>query len=152
MPAIGCEAVVKPATALCLTLRRHRFYCRYPADRGAGCASTVDGGTSLIPALKKCLARADPFWRQPAPAEQVLYSGASLDAQQNRQSLRFLYAACHASISFLYTPHDDNSSTRQSPYDGEFFMSVLDGVSLLLAAGLFVYLLVALLRAGRVEE
>jgi K+-transporting ATPase ATPase F chain len=28
-------------------------------------------------------------------------------------------------------------------------MSVLDGVSLLLAAGLFVYLLVALLRAGR---
>jgi potassium-transporting ATPase KdpF subunit len=31
-------------------------------------------------------------------------------------------------------------------------MSVLDGVSLLLAAGLFVYLLVALLRAGRVEE
>jgi K+-transporting ATPase ATPase F chain len=32
------------------------------------------------------------------------------------------------------------------------FMSVLDGVSLLLAAGLFVYLLVALLRAGRVEE
>ncbi|MCS3467215.1 K(+)-transporting ATPase subunit F [Pseudomonas sp. Pseusp122] len=29
-------------------------------------------------------------------------------------------------------------------------MNVLDGVSLLLAAGLFVYLLVALLRAGRV--
>ncbi|WP_122317846.1 K(+)-transporting ATPase subunit F [Pseudomonas cichorii] len=28
-------------------------------------------------------------------------------------------------------------------------MSVLDGVSLLLAVGLFVYLLVALLRAGR---
>jgi K+-transporting ATPase ATPase F chain len=28
-------------------------------------------------------------------------------------------------------------------------MSVLDGVSLLLAAGLFIYLLVALLRAGR---
>jgi K+-transporting ATPase ATPase F chain len=28
-------------------------------------------------------------------------------------------------------------------------MSVVDGVSLLLAAGLFVYLLVALLRAGR---
>lgn len=29
-------------------------------------------------------------------------------------------------------------------------MNVLDGVSLLLAAGLFVYLLAALLRAGRV--
>jgi K+-transporting ATPase ATPase F chain len=29
-------------------------------------------------------------------------------------------------------------------------MNVLDGVSLLLSAGLFVYLLVALLRAGRV--
>ncbi|MDY7564402.1 K(+)-transporting ATPase subunit F [Pseudomonas sp. RTC3] len=28
-------------------------------------------------------------------------------------------------------------------------MSVLDGVSLLLAAGLFIYLLVALLRANR---
>lgn len=28
-------------------------------------------------------------------------------------------------------------------------MSVLDGMSLLLAAGLFIYLLVALLRAGR---
>ncbi|MCI8212921.1 K+-transporting ATPase subunit F [Pseudomonas sp. S25] len=28
-------------------------------------------------------------------------------------------------------------------------MSVVDGVSLLLAAGLFIYLLVALLRAGR---
>ena len=28
-------------------------------------------------------------------------------------------------------------------------MSVLDGVSLLSAAGLFIYLLVALLRAGR---
>ncbi|MBI6852518.1 MULTISPECIES: K(+)-transporting ATPase subunit F [Pseudomonas] len=28
-------------------------------------------------------------------------------------------------------------------------MSVLDGVSLLLAVGLFIYLLVALLRAGR---
>jgi len=38
---------------------------------------------------------------------------------------------------------------RQSPYDGVFSMSVLDGVSLLLAAGLFIYLLVALLRAGR---
>lgn len=31
-------------------------------------------------------------------------------------------------------------------------MSVLDGVALLLAVGLFVYLLVALLRTGRVEE
>ncbi|WP_426142768.1 K(+)-transporting ATPase subunit F [Pseudomonas sp. DWP3-1-2] len=28
-------------------------------------------------------------------------------------------------------------------------MSVLDGISLLLAAGLFIFLLVALLRAGR---
>lgn len=28
-------------------------------------------------------------------------------------------------------------------------MSVVDGVSLILAAGLFIYLLVALLRAGR---
>jgi len=73
-------------------------------------------------------------------------------AQQRRQSLRFLYAPYTLSISFLYTPSEDNSYTRQSPYDGEFFMSVLDGVSLLLAAGLFVYLLVALLRAGRVEE
>jgi K+-transporting ATPase ATPase F chain len=56
------------------------------------------------------------------------------------------------SLSFLYTLTEHNCPTRQSPYDGEFFMSVLDGVSLLLAAGLFVYLLVALLRAGRVEE
>jgi K+-transporting ATPase ATPase F chain len=31
----------------------------------------------------------------------------------------------------------------------EISMSILDGVSLLLAAGLFIYLLVALLRAGR---
>lgn len=34
-------------------------------------------------------------------------------------------------------------------YDGEHCMSVLDGGALLLAAGLFGYLLVALLRAGR---
>ncbi|GGL41991.1 hypothetical protein GCM10009091_24860 [Pseudomonas brenneri] len=39
--------------------------------------------------------------------------------------------------------------TRQSPYDGETSMSVLDGVSLLLAVALFIYLLVALLRADR---
>ena len=70
----------------------------------------------------------------------------------NHHSLRFLYAPRPPSLSFLYTPTADNCPTRQSPYDGEFFMSVLDGVSLLLAAGLFVYLLVALLRAGRVEE
>jgi K+-transporting ATPase ATPase F chain len=31
-------------------------------------------------------------------------------------------------------------------------MSVVDGVSLLLAAGLFIYLLVALLRAGRLTN
>ena len=31
-------------------------------------------------------------------------------------------------------------------------MSVLDGVSLLLAVGLFIYLLVALLRADRNQE
>jgi K+-transporting ATPase ATPase F chain len=39
--------------------------------------------------------------------------------------------------------------TRQLPYDGEISMSVLDGVSLLLAAGLFIYLMVALLRADQ---
>ncbi|RMQ86090.1 hypothetical protein ALP97_03980 [Pseudomonas salomonii] len=39
--------------------------------------------------------------------------------------------------------------TRQSPQNGETSMSVLDGVSLLLAVALFIYLLVALLRADR---
>jgi K+-transporting ATPase ATPase F chain len=38
---------------------------------------------------------------------------------------------------------------RHSPYDGEIPMHLLDGLSLLLASGLFIYLLVALLRAGR---
>ena len=42
-----------------------------------------------------------------------------------------------------------SSYTRQSPHDGETSMSVLDGVSLLLAVALFIYLLVALLRADR---
>jgi len=35
------------------------------------------------------------------------------------------------------------------PYQGENSMSILDGVSLLLAVALFIYLLVALLRADR---
>ena len=39
--------------------------------------------------------------------------------------------------------------TRRSPLNGETSMSVLDGVSLLLAVALFIYLLVALLRADR---
>ena len=39
--------------------------------------------------------------------------------------------------------------TRHSPLNGETSMSVLDGVSLLLAVALFIYLLVALLRADR---
>jgi K+-transporting ATPase ATPase F chain len=36
-----------------------------------------------------------------------------------------------------------------TPYDGANPMSVLNGVSLLLAVALFIYLLVALLRADR---
>ena len=65
-------------------------------------------------------------------------------------SLRRLYAPPTPSLSFLYTTPDDNCPTRGStPLNGETSMSVLDGVSLLLAVALFIYLLVALLRADR---
>ena len=62
--------------------------------------------------------------------------------------LRLLYALRNPSHSFLYGLAADNACTRPSPYKGNS-MSVMDGVSLLMGAGLFVYLLLALLRADR---
>ena len=52
-------------------------------------------------------------------------------------------------VSSLYALRSDNALTRHSPSDGDTSMHILDGLSLLLASGLFIYLLVALLRAGR---
>lgn len=68
--------------------------------------------------------------------------------------LQFLYAGSAASPSFLYAPGHDNAITRPSPYSmwpdhGEIAMSVMDGISLLMGVGLFIYLLVALLRADQ---
>jgi len=71
----------------------------------------------------------------------------------HRHSLRKLYAGLSPSVSFLYGLVSDN--TDQWPCKGLAIptrrkaMNVLDGVALLLAAGLFVYLTVALLRADR---
>ena len=49
----------------------------------------------------------------------------------------------------LQPPSRQSLHTRQYAVTRRFSMSVLDGVSLLLAVGLFIYLLVALLRADR---
>lgn len=62
--------------------------------------------------------------------------------------LRFLYASTPASISRLYTQAPENVGKRRPPCLEISLMSVLDGLFLLLAIGLFVYLLVALLRAS----
>jgi K+-transporting ATPase ATPase F chain len=49
----------------------------------------------------------------------------------------------------LQPPSRQSLHTRQYAVTRRSSMSVLDGVSLLLAVGLFIYLLVALLRADR---
>jgi K+-transporting ATPase KdpF subunit len=70
--------------------------------------------------------------------------------------LQLLYAPASLSISRLYTLPVDNHPTRPSPYRwclmGEISMSVMDGISLLMGVGLFIYLLVALLRADQSQE
>jgi len=63
--------------------------------------------------------------------------------------LRILYAPRAASVSSLYAPWSENFLTRQPAAGRRFLMSILDGVSLLLAVALFGYLMVALLRADR---
>lgn len=52
------------------------------------------------------------------------------------------------SQSLLYA-HLSNNGAIPVRYRGEGHMSIMQGVSLLLAVGLFVYLLAALLRADR---
>ena len=64
-------------------------------------------------------------------------------------SLRLLYAPASLSISILYALIPHTLSIRGKCRFGRVVMGVLDGVSLLLAVSLFVYLLVALLRADR---
>lgn len=65
------------------------------------------------------------------------------------QSLRFLYAGLHHSHSFLYALSADNLPQAVATVTRSKHMSILDGVSLGLALGLFIYLLVALLRADQ---
>ena len=63
--------------------------------------------------------------------------------------LHLLYARASLSISVLYALIPHTLSIRGKCRFGRVAMGVLDGVSLLLAVALFVYLLVALLRADR---
>ena len=63
--------------------------------------------------------------------------------------LRLLYAPASLSISILYGLFTHTLSIRGRCRLGRVVMGILDGVSLLLAVALFVYLLVALLRADR---
>jgi K+-transporting ATPase KdpF subunit len=65
------------------------------------------------------------------------------------RSLRFLYAGRHRSYSFLYALSVDNLFQAVVAATRSKHMSILDGVSLGLALGLFIYLLVALLRADQ---
>lgn len=63
--------------------------------------------------------------------------------------LHLLYAPASLSISILYGLFTHTLSIRGRCRLGRVVMGILDGVSLLLAVALFVYLLVALLRADR---
>jgi K+-transporting ATPase KdpF subunit len=63
--------------------------------------------------------------------------------------LRFLYAGRHRLHSFLYALSADNLPYAVATATRSKNMSILDGVSLGLALGLFIYLLVALLRADQ---
>ena len=74
---------------------------------------------------------------------------ALIEADINAIFLHLLYALASPSISILYAPEPHTFPTRGNRRFGEHVMGILDGVSLLLAVGLFVYLLVALLRADR---
>jgi K+-transporting ATPase KdpF subunit len=65
------------------------------------------------------------------------------------RSLRFLYAGQHRPHSFLYALVADNLPQAVATAIRSKHMSILDGVSLGLALGLFIYLLVALLRADQ---
>lgn len=67
-----------------------------------------------------------------------------------RQVLRFLYASGVDRLSLLYARSAENLDTAVATASWSIrLMSILDGVSLAMAVGLFIYLLVALLRAGR---
>nr|WP_235205028.1 K(+)-transporting ATPase subunit F [Pseudomonas syringae] len=70
--------------------------------------------------------------------------------------LQLLYGWPLLSISRLYTLAADNLPMWSAPYRrclmGEISMSVMDGISLLMGVGLFIYLLVALLRADQSQE
>jgi K+-transporting ATPase KdpF subunit len=76
-----------------------------------------------------------------------------MDTKQHKaaqsESLRFLYAQPGLCQSNLYAPCSENNCMRYSASFGADQMSILDGLSLAMAAGLFIYLLVALLRAER---
>ena len=63
--------------------------------------------------------------------------------------LHLLYARASLSISILYALIPHTLFLRGRCRLGRVVMGILDGVSLLLAVALFVYLLVALLRADR---
>ncbi len=83
----------------------------------------------------------------------ALTPGPSPAGGRGVQSRRVFYAFFTPRPRFTSRPFTPPVPTisrkRQSPYDGEISMHLLDGLSLLLASGLFIYLLVALLRAGR---
>ena len=61
----------------------------------------------------------------------------------------YLCPATSLDLAPLQPPCRQSLHTRQYAVTRRTSMSVLDGVSLLLAVGLFIYLLVALLRADR---
>ena len=66
------------------------------------------------------------------------------------KKIRFLYAAALKAQSNLYAPRSETLRTALMRPTELIPMTFLDGLSLALAIALFIYLLVALLRAGRI--
>ena len=70
---------------------------------------------------------------------------------RDRYKANFTHSLCAApqGQSRLYARRQNNAGKAVQTASRSTHMSILDGVSLGLALGLFIYLLVALLRAGR---
>ena len=82
---------------------------------------------------------------------QKARSDAGLFFARPFRSAIFTHSLCAApqGQSLLYAPRQNNAGKAVQTASRSTHMSILDGVSLGLALGLFIYLLVALLRAGR---
>ena len=86
--------------------------------------------------------------RQARGAQSAGRVSAAIHAREPR-FLRILYRPHPVAESLLYAAQAKNSLTAAQSASRSDHMSILDGVSLGLALGLFIYLLVALLRAER---